>query len=106
MREAWLGAGCLFVAAALYYGLMPPHSGSGDHNLANITSPAPVHQDARTGAEVAVNTAPTPAPVAVNAPQHHRCGTYAFTSFYSGYQKQLRRRPQASAYQLSSPDTA
>ena len=64
-RLAGLGAACLFAAAALYYGMMPPRTGP-----AANPAYASNHSAAGNGATVAENSSPAPAepPSAANDP--------------------------------------
>ena len=61
-RLAGLGAACLFAAAALYYGMMPPRSATVSDPVA--VNPAPT----AAGTQVAAND--SPAPVAPSAPEN------------------------------------
>ena len=59
-RLAGLGAALLFVATALYYGMMPPHAAVPLPQVAQNTAPAQPAAQADTPAPEAVATRPTP----------------------------------------------
>ena len=68
-RLVGLGAASLFAAAALYYGMMPPHVGS-------LPNPAVVvnHADSGQGTQLAAANTPAPAPPASPAEDHPATG--------------------------------
>ena len=75
-RLAGVGLGCLFVAGALYYGMMPPHQAE-PSKMAVVTAtpppvateptPAPAPVERAPDNQMAINTVPVPAPIDLNS---------------------------------------
>ncbi len=74
-RLIGLGAASLFAAAALYYGMMPPHVGSLPNPAVAVS-----HANAGNGGQVAAADTPVPAPQAPTAGDHATTGMDTFVN--------------------------